>query len=264
MATETATATPMPTATPIPPSQYLLEGDTALFEGDYIKADEAYSQTLLLDSEYALAYSHRAFLYALQPERWAASLELAQKAVELEPESSETWAYLSLVQTMNKHWATLPDAAEKAVDLDAEFALAHVALARAYLALNMADEAQEAVAVALELEPDNVLAWMVQADCYAALGQFDSALLAAAGATSRAPKFLLARLVLADIYTQATEYPEAEAELQQILEENPNELRTMVSSVYLDIARNDSNAASLTLRKLKDMAPDLPLTLYLR
>lgn len=263
-APEAATATPMPTATPIPPSQYLLEGDAALLEGDFIRADEAYSQTLQVDPQYALAYSHRAWLYAQQPERWATSLELAQKAVEMEPESSEAWAYLSLVQTANGHYGALPAAAEKAVALDEDSALAQVALARAQLALNAADDAQEAITVALELEPDNVLALMVQAKCYSALGQFDSAMLAAARATSLAPDFLPARLVLADVTMRATEYPEAEAELQRILEQNPEHVPALVSSTLLDMARGDTNAAAITLRKLTEMAPDLPSVLSLR
>jgi len=262
--TATATPLPTPTPTPIPPTYYLLQGDAALFENDFVRADEAYSQTLLADPQFALAYSHRAFLYALQPERWAASLELAQQAVDMAPESSEAWAYLSLVQTLNVHYADLPKAAKKAVALDEDSALAHVALAKAYLALYAVDDAQEAIATALEVEPDNVLALMTQAECHAALGKFDSAQLVATRAISQTPNFLPARLVLAEMYMRATEYPEAETELARVFEQTPDHLQALALSVHLDMARDDSNTASMTLRKLTGIAPELPLVLYTR
>ncbi|HNT75145.1 MAG TPA: tetratricopeptide repeat protein [Anaerolineae bacterium] len=262
--TATATPLPTPTPTPIPPTYYLSQGDAALFENDFVRADEAYSQTLLADPQFALAYSHRAFLYALQPELRAASLELAQQAVDMAPESSEAWAYLSLVQTLNVHYADLPKAAKKAVALDEDSALAHIALAKAHLALYAVDDAQEAIATALEVEPDNVLALMTQADCDAALGKFDSAQLVATRAISQTPNFLPARLVLAEMYMRATEYPEAEAELDRVFEQNPDHLQALALSVHLDMARGDFNTASMTLRKLAGLAPELPLALSTR
>jgi len=105
---------------------------------------------------------------------------------------------------------------------------------------------------------------MTKAECDAAQGKFDSAQLVATHAISQAPNFLPAHLTLTEISMRATEYPEAEAELDRILERNPNHLQAQAFSIRLDMARGDSNSASTTLRKLMGLAPELPLVLYTR
>ena len=198
------------------------EGDAALLKSEFASAEAAYQRALQIEPGLVAAHSHLAFLYALQPERWREALQLAEKAVDLDPGDSEAWSYLSLVRVLNKHYGQLPEAAQKAVESGPDSALAHVALAQARLILNDVDEAQVEVEKALGLEPDSVLASIVQSAVHDAQGAFDQALITAEQAVALQPDFVFAVQSLQPIHrplliTNWLKYLSTQPTLQDLL-----------------------------------------------
>ena len=240
------------------------EGNAALLKSDFGAAEAAYQRALQIRPGLVAAYSRQAFLYALQPEHWRESLQLAEKAVDLDPGDSEAWSYLSLVRVLNKHYDQLPEAAERAAESGPDSALAHTALAQARLILNEVEEAQIEVEKALELEPDNVMALIVQSAVHKGRGAFDQALITAEQAVALQPDFVFARLALADAHLAIQEFDEALAELEEIQALTPDYIPAVLKLVELNADRKQMDEALIQMRLAEDLAFDVPEVLRAR
>ncbi len=81
------------------------------------RAVQAYQQSISLNPSFDKAYERLAQLYAIQDTRLDEALELAQKAVEIQPNSASYLNTLSWLYYRNKDYVSAEEAIQKALVL---------------------------------------------------------------------------------------------------------------------------------------------------
>jgi adenylate cyclase len=129
---------------------------------DMTEAVRYYEQALQLDPGFALAYCGLADNYGLQGgnsmpgrEAWAKGKELAQKALQLDPNLAEAHLSLGIAHAAAFEWTDAENELKRALDLNPNLALAYDATAWVLAASGRVDEAIAKEKHGLELDPLN-------------------------------------------------------------------------------------------------------------
>jgi tetratricopeptide (TPR) repeat protein len=104
------------------------------------------------------------------------ALEIAQRALDLDPTLAPAYVVLSLVQTGQGDWQQAERSANQAIELAPESIDAHRALALVYEAQEESESAIEQYEVAIQLHPNLDFLYFELAPFYAAIEDYDSAL----------------------------------------------------------------------------------------
>jgi TolB-like protein/Flp pilus assembly protein TadD len=131
-------------------------------QADVVVADHYFEQALGLDPNFALAYCGLADNYGLKGgnampgrEAWAKEKELAQKALQLDPNLAEAHLSLGIAHASAFEWADADKELKRALELNRNLALAYDALAWVLTVSGRFDEAIEKEKRGLELDPLN-------------------------------------------------------------------------------------------------------------
>jgi tetratricopeptide (TPR) repeat protein len=137
----------------IDPRFYLYHAALLISVGRVDEAQEDVSTALKLDplNTYALALQS---IVSLVHNKKKQALDLAQKTVDLNPESSTAWVALSFAQQSHFDLQAALTSIEKAVKLDPDNALAWAQLAQLQLSIGELDKSADAAKNAVTLNPD--------------------------------------------------------------------------------------------------------------
>lgn len=229
-------------------------------EQDYERAVEAYEQAIALDPNYARAYGALAvttsFAYRYgwtdlsTSEARARAMELAKKAIELDPESPQVNWSLGFVHLFRQEYAQAEAAAMKSVELSPSYADGYGLLAFVSNLRGRSADAVRYIKKAIALNPYHTFdyPWNLGL-AYYNLGRYKEAAAALEDATQRNDNSLWARLYLAASYVRLGRMDDAEWEVEKVYIQYPDTTLTNFS-VALPLERKDQMQAVLAdLRK---------------
>jgi tetratricopeptide (TPR) repeat protein len=200
--------------------------------GDAIqKALEHFRQAIATEPTYAQAYAGLADAYellasyanAVPRESFERGLEAARRALELDPELSESHASLGTI-----HASYTWDWEQSAKSYDR----------------------------ALELNPSNALARKGHAELLSFLGRHDEALAEAQQAVALDPLSLVAHANLGIIYYRARRYDEAMQQMKQALSLDPNYMLAHLNLGLMLAAKGAFNEAATAFQQASRYAPE--------
>ncbi len=110
-----------------------------------------------------------------------------ERALNLAPRNSDAFALQAMIAVVQNQKATAMDVARRAVDLDPGSATARIALSYAQQAYLEIEPALESLREAVRLDPEDALAWSRLAELWLSVGQLDRALEAAEKGASLNP-----------------------------------------------------------------------------
>ncbi|MFQ5921358.1 MAG: tetratricopeptide repeat protein, partial [Anaerolineales bacterium] len=235
------------------------EGDARLAQSDFAGALEAYQQALEEDSEYALAYSHRAYALLFEPAEQGQAVEEARQATELQPESGEAWAYLARALDWNGDFDEALDAAQRAERLNSDSANVQSFLAEVLADLRMYDEALKAGEEAVRLDPKNAEAHRNLAYIYGFMGRPEDALDEYQEAYALEPEFVHRNTSLAAHYLFDADDDDMAAEwLAKAEAIAPDDYITLLFLARLHSGRGGYDEAIEYCERILEHAPNAP------
>ena len=188
-------------------------------------------EAIALDHEFARAYSLLAGAHMMDvwlglskspKESLEKAVELAQKAISLDPKDSRLCAQLGYLYTMKGDYDKAIAEGEKAVALDPGGADAHAYLG---MGLNYADRPKEAIPLfekAIRLNPFGPTSYFLNyGTSYRMMGQYQEAITQYKKALRIAPNNIIAHIALAGTYSLLGRNEEARAEAEEVLRLNP-------------------------------------------
>ncbi|MFZ2421014.1 MAG: tetratricopeptide repeat protein, partial [Anaerolineae bacterium] len=150
---------PEPTPTPTRSAlSFLADAESLYANGQIVEASEAYAAVAALEPENDEALRWQAKLEALRGHAGKA-VALAQKAVEINPQSAQNLAVLSLAQDWNKQYDEALQTALEALDNDPNLAEAHAYMAEIYIDKGIWALALEAAQTAVKLDEKSIEGW---------------------------------------------------------------------------------------------------------
>ena len=196
-----------------------------------IMAKQLAEEAIALDPEFAVAYYALAGAHMMDvwfgsnkspKESLDKAVELAQKAISLDPNDPRHYALLGNVYVMKRNYDKAITEGEKAVALDPGGADVHAWLG---MSLNYADKPKEAIPLfekAIRLNP-NGPTWYFHnfGHSYRMMGQYQEAITQYKKALRVAPNNIWAHLSLAATYSLLGRDEEACAEAEEVLRMNP-------------------------------------------
>jgi len=222
---------------------------------DYERAVEAYEQAIALDPNYARAYGALAVTesFAIRygwsdlstSEGRARAMELAKKAIELDPDSPQVNWSLGFVHLFRQEYAQAEQAAKKSVELSPSYADGYGLLA---FVSNMRGKPADAVRYikkAIALNPYHTFdyPWNLGL-AYYNLGRYKEAATALEDAAQRNDNALWVHLYLAASYVRLGRMDDARWEIEKVYLQFPD--TTLKNfSVALPLQRNDQMQAVL-------------------
>jgi tetratricopeptide (TPR) repeat protein len=118
------------------------------------------------------------------------------RVLQLEPGNSHAFALQSIIAVTKNKQQTALDLAQKAVSLNPQSSVAKVALSYALQSLFNIEEALIATQQATQLAPDNALAWARLSELQLSMGDHDGALISAQKAQNLNPKLARTQTIL--------------------------------------------------------------------
>lgn len=193
-------------------------------------ARQFFERAIVLDPNYANAYAALAwiyidewsFLWSQDPQTLARALEVARRAVELDPDLAEGRRALGYALLWSKRYDECQPQLKTAVELDPNSANALGTLASCLNYLGRPAEAIEYVRQAMRVDPKYgpwVVLWL--GDSYYLLRRYDDALAAYEEAKVRNPNYISPHRSLAAIYAELGRQKDAEAEAAEVMRINP-------------------------------------------
>jgi DNA-binding winged helix-turn-helix (wHTH) protein/tetratricopeptide (TPR) repeat protein len=189
-----------------------------------LKAIESFKQAILIDSNYALAYSGLADAYFrlsnlhFPPnEVLPKAKEAALRAVEIDNNLAEAHASLALLYVYYDHdWLRAEREFRTALELNPDLITAHQRYGSYLTFMGRFEEAIRHYETALELDPFSQQASMNLATAYYLRGEYDRAANKLTRAIELEPNYMPTRLVLGCVYIQQGRLAEAVVEFQRI------------------------------------------------
>lgn len=227
---------------------------------DYERAVEAYEQAIALDPNYARAYGALAvsvsFAYRLgwtdlsTSEARARAMELAKKAIELDPDSPQVNWSLGFVHLFRQEYAQAEEAAKKSVELSPSYADGYGLLAFVSNLRGRPADAERYIKKAIKLNPYHTFdyPWNLGL-AYYNLGRYAEAAIALEDAMRRNDNALWARLYLVASYVRLGRLDDAKWEIEKVYIQYPDTTLTNFS-VGLPLEKDTQRQAVLAdLRK---------------
>ena len=194
---------------------------------DFERAIDAYQQAIKLDPSYGRAYGALAvtesFAYRygwtdlLTSEARARAMELANKAIELDPDSPQVNWSLGFVHLFRQEYAQAEAAARKSVELSPSYADGYGLLAFVSNLRGHPADAERYIKRAIELNPFYTFAYPWNLGlAYYNLGRYDEAVPALEDALRRNDNALWARLYLAASYVRLGRLDDAKWEIERV------------------------------------------------
>jgi len=166
--------TPIPTRSA---ASYQAEAEEMLAADDYESAIASYRQMARLEADNPVPYTAMAGLYLLQQDLPRA-YELAQQAVDADPESADALAILARIEDWQGEYEASLNHALDALEIDPENVDALAVLAEVYIDVGNWEVAQGYLDQAFAIDPLNVLALRNQAYLFERQGQYEEAIAA--------------------------------------------------------------------------------------
>jgi adenylate cyclase len=196
------------------------------------RAVELYRQAIRLDPGYAHAYAALAIVrtrqvhlgYSDSPARTQdRSLELARKALSIDPTSPQVQWALGYVYMYRKQFDEAVEASERAVSLSPNYADGYGLLALIKNNLGQAEEAIRLLEKAIALNPYYTWDFVYQLGrAYYAMGEYDKAVSYLRQALERNDAMTYPRLFLAASYVELGQTEDAEWEITQLQMSRPH------------------------------------------
>ncbi len=208
---------------------------------DNIEAGNCLKQAISLDQNFAEAFSYlsccfiQAWLFQWPgfEEGIDRSLELAQKGLELDPDSPIALHRLGWNQLFYQQYDEAIVNFERALSLDPDNGEVHAYYAETLNSDGDPDSALEHLDIAFRRDPFCPPSWLfMKGHSYFILGQNDLALDLMRQTIERAPDFQIAHLFLACIYVEAEQLDNANAEIGEILRTAPQYVLADAIRVY--------------------------------
>jgi adenylate cyclase len=160
---------------------YYLRGRSYMYtmtRSDYEHASRMFEQAIDLDAKYALAYAGLADAYAHMfryadgsRENAEKAREASEKAVSLDPDSSEARASRGMAMFINEDYAEAEREFEKAIELNPNLFEAYYYFGLAYSSQGKFEEAVDMYVKAMEVNPADYQSPIFLAQAYASLGR---------------------------------------------------------------------------------------------
>jgi adenylate cyclase len=197
----------------------------------------------------------------------ARAMEYLQRAIDLDPDYSDAYAWLSYVNSTETFFTSSDTTenstralklAKQAVSLDRHSETAHMALGLAFRANRQYDRATDAYDKALALNPNSADALIGKAAAYAYMGQPDDAIECVDHAKRLNPYYPeFYDWLLGIAYFQARRYEDAVMVLNHLSEQNANSIVWLAASYSrLKQSKEMADAAS----RLFELDPDFRLS----
>ena len=235
------------------------EGDARLAESDFAGAHLSYQQAIEEDTQYAPAYSHRAYASLFDPASQEQAVEEARQATKLQPESGEAWAYLARALDWNGQFDEALEAAQRAERINPESANVQSFLAEVLADLRMYDEARKAAEEAVRIDSSNAEAHRNLAYVYGFMGRTEDALREYEKAHSLEPGFVHRSTSLAAHYLYDVGDELAAAEWLATAEAiAPDDYITLLFLARLNSGQGKYEEAVEYCERILELAPDAP------
>ncbi len=242
--------------------QSIAEGNAARDEREYAKAEAAYLRAQSVQSKDARAIYGLGNLYSDQ-QRWEEAESAYRTAIEIEPNTPESYAALSFVLTqpiigvnLSDRYAEAEKLARQAIKLDPKNAVGYDQLGVALeLQGKIGDETQNAYNKSIEIDPNFALA-------YAHLGRLlrrrgltnesSAAYRSAVQFSGEVPTMIL----VADVMQSQQKYAESEQLLRQALSEDPKNPTALYLLGRALTIRGSYDEAEKVLKKSANVSPN--------
>ena len=195
------------------------------------EARRLFEKAVELDPEYALAWNFIGWTHQISAVRgWtddsaqetARALELAHKALAIDPSSAAPYALFAIVSNQERRFDEAVAYSEKAVALIPNNSIVAASLARVLIFAGRPEEALSTIQRVKRyspIEPEIVSRW--EGFAYHTLGRYDEAIAAFERARARNPKGVMPVAFLAMTYADMGRLEEARAMAQEVLEVSP-------------------------------------------
>jgi len=193
---------------------------------DVKKAIDYFSQAIILDPDFALAYAGLADSYLVLPQfgeyRMSEALpkakDAALKALAIDDTLAEAHASLALVKASEWDFAASENDFKRAIELNPNYATAHHWYANLLAMMGRIDESLAEMKRAIELDPLSLIINVVLAFTYLELKEVDQAIEQARKVVELDPNFIYSRYTLGLCLRVKGMFKEAVSELQKARE----------------------------------------------
>lgn len=255
------TATPIPptpTPTPIPLSTWIDSGYDALARSDFAEAIDMFQRAATADPSYAPALVGLSTVQHWQIGDELQTLDLAEQAVELAPDSAEAQAALATARLDMYDVEGAVEAAERAAELDPSNGEVQATLAFAYLDAANYAEALEAAQKAVAAQPDSPAGYAVLGDYYWIIGDAARAQAAMQRAVDLQPEFAPRHVRYGKLLSAAGQYEQAGKAFDQALELVPDSTGALLAMAYVAMATGDIETAEACIDEVTALIPNAP------
>jgi tetratricopeptide (TPR) repeat protein len=152
---------------------YAVLGAIERRKNNLVEADSLYQNAIDLDPNNALAYMWYGRLVGRFPLRAQEQVELARKAVELDPRSAIVGVNLGDAYGQHGRYSLAERQLQKVLELDPESATAMLSLGYLYAEIGQLDQAMKYYRMASRQDPGNPVSLYLQADTYLDLGEME-------------------------------------------------------------------------------------------
>lgn len=185
----------------------------------------------------------------------AGAVQAADRAVELAPENSATWANRGVYRFWNNDREGAAEDLEKAVDIDPSERIAMNGHALLAMAERRYDDAVIELSRALRQAPGDPFALAMRAQLYLSLRQPDRALRDMDALIAASPGQIRLKMMRAGVLQQANRMEEAEAEIDVVAAALPEEAEVLGLQADLKLKRGKAQEASDILDRLIPLLP---------
>lgn len=255
-----------PTALPTTdPSDHIIRGDNAWVQGAMEQATDEYRQAAAGAPNDVRV--HYRYTYGLIMEgQYAEALTAAENAVTANPFSADAWAIRALALEKNGRYPEAIASALQALSIDPKSATAYAFMSETYLDANQPAQAEEKANQAVNANPDSAEAHFARGRFYAESAFLDDDALADYGtAHDLAPNMPQVLVELAWINWRAENYDVGLDQLEQVVENNPNNIDALYALGFFQYqVYGDPNKAEDYLTRCVQSAPkNIPCLNYL-
>ncbi len=225
-----------------------------------LKAIDFYDQAIKADSNYALAYAHKADAYRVlriagfadNNEVLPKALELAQRALEIDGSLAEAHLQVAWYDYFYLRNSTVAETKFKQViEMSPNDFQAHLSYAFLLSNTNRHEEAIAEARRARELSPMTPLVFALESQILLRAGHTDDAILQAKKALDFEPNFWVAHLHLGSAYASQKRYDQATAEYEKAIQLAPETFFPKMALARLFMLRGDNTAAYAIARELE-------------